>query len=421
MLPEEDIQHALHARRVVPLSVTNPHGPLGLEQLTAAVARIADSPVTLPENARICRPISLSVQTWEKLEQLAQTTAQTSSRPETASEVATAIIEQFASRDRLGGRHPLTVANLFSNLHRWLHRQGENFVTEVFAFLLTRLLAVEGMLGKELVTWLCCAGKCRAEVEAALNREVVEVSVRDTVTEGQPDIWLTSPSFLALVEVKKWSPLGKGQLERYREILNRHSQPFRRLVLLTELPVEFAPDGERPDSWRRWYCVAEWLRTQTFPDPVAAFLAQQFIEFLEQQGMAVQPLSREYLVGVQQFLRLITLLEKALGDAGLTFDRSFQRHRFGFYLKKPTPKAFLIYIDYATPALLRFQFFVASFDKAKVQAAGGSVVDGTAFFAFNLDTHQPDFFTLPGQEQLDLLTTFLKDSYAKATKCLLGT
>jgi hypothetical protein len=95
MLTEKDIQTALHARRVVPLDVPNPHGPLGLEQLTAAVARIADSPVPLPETARISRPISLSAQTWEKLEQLAQTTTQNGARPVTASDVATAIIEQF--------------------------------------------------------------------------------------------------------------------------------------------------------------------------------------------------------------------------------------------------------------------------------------------------------------------------------------
>jgi hypothetical protein len=102
MLSEKDIQQALHARRVVPLSVTNPHGPLGLEEVAAAVARLADSPVPLPANAQIRRPISLSVRTWEKLEQVAQTTAQASARPVTASEVAAAIIEQFVGAPPAG-------------------------------------------------------------------------------------------------------------------------------------------------------------------------------------------------------------------------------------------------------------------------------------------------------------------------------
>jgi hypothetical protein len=97
MLTEKDIQEALHARRVVPLSVSNPHGPLGLEQVAAAVAALADSPVPRAEKARIRRSISLSVQTWEKLERLAQTTTQDSARPVSASDVATAIIEQFVA------------------------------------------------------------------------------------------------------------------------------------------------------------------------------------------------------------------------------------------------------------------------------------------------------------------------------------
>jgi hypothetical protein len=97
MLAEKEIQQALHARRVVPLSVPNPHGPLGLEQVAAAVAVLADSPVPRAETARIRRPISVSVQTWEKLERLAQTTARENARPVTASEVATAILEQFVA------------------------------------------------------------------------------------------------------------------------------------------------------------------------------------------------------------------------------------------------------------------------------------------------------------------------------------
>jgi hypothetical protein len=38
MLSEEAIRRILRANRVVPLKVANPHGPLGLKQLAAAVA-----------------------------------------------------------------------------------------------------------------------------------------------------------------------------------------------------------------------------------------------------------------------------------------------------------------------------------------------------------------------------------------------
>lgn len=91
MLTDQEIQEALHATRVVPLAVPNPHGPLGLEQLAAAVARVLEPPEESSQQIR--RPISLSVETWEKLKQLAL--AQTTSRPVSASQIATAIIEQF--------------------------------------------------------------------------------------------------------------------------------------------------------------------------------------------------------------------------------------------------------------------------------------------------------------------------------------
>src|SRR5262245_56808751 len=102
MLSETDIQKALHANRVVPVSVPNPHGPLGLEQLAAAVAQIPDSPIEISGAGRIRRPISFTVQTWEKLEELAQTSGEKNARPVTASEVASAIIEQFVSTARAG-------------------------------------------------------------------------------------------------------------------------------------------------------------------------------------------------------------------------------------------------------------------------------------------------------------------------------
>lgn len=92
MLSEQQIRQVLHASRVLPLTVAKPHGPLGLEQLAAAVSRI--NPALGPGDARVRRPIALHQATWEKLDRLAETTMQTTSHHVTASQVATAIIEQ---------------------------------------------------------------------------------------------------------------------------------------------------------------------------------------------------------------------------------------------------------------------------------------------------------------------------------------
>ncbi len=93
MLSKEKIRQALHASRVVPLSVAKPHGPLGLEQLAAEVSRI--NPEIGSVTLGVCRPVALNHETWDKLDQLAETTSQTTAQRVTASQVAAAIIEQF--------------------------------------------------------------------------------------------------------------------------------------------------------------------------------------------------------------------------------------------------------------------------------------------------------------------------------------
>ncbi|HYT93605.1 MAG TPA: hypothetical protein VEL76_33105 [Gemmataceae bacterium] len=98
MLTEKEIQQALHAWRVVPLGVPSPHGPLGLEHLAGAVAQLAESPFAFSEGLRIARPIALTLPAWEKLQRLAESAAAAGSQPVTASQLATAILEQVLAK-----------------------------------------------------------------------------------------------------------------------------------------------------------------------------------------------------------------------------------------------------------------------------------------------------------------------------------
>ncbi len=95
MLTEDEIRRTLHAARVVPINVANPHGPLGLEQLAAAVAKVRGE----ERPQRVHRAIALSAQTWEKLDQLAQTATATGSKPSSASELASALLEQLIATE----------------------------------------------------------------------------------------------------------------------------------------------------------------------------------------------------------------------------------------------------------------------------------------------------------------------------------
>jgi hypothetical protein len=90
VLTPEEIRQALHAARVVPVAIANPHGPLGLEQLAAVVEQIREE----GRQARVERPISVSLETWEKPRRLAQAAAPGDRRQLTASEVAAALLER---------------------------------------------------------------------------------------------------------------------------------------------------------------------------------------------------------------------------------------------------------------------------------------------------------------------------------------
>jgi hypothetical protein len=95
MLSEHEIAEALHAARVVPLSVANPHGPLGLEQLAATIGQL--NAAAGARTPRIRRPIELDDRTWAKLDELAEKTGQKKSQRYSASQVASAIVEQYVS------------------------------------------------------------------------------------------------------------------------------------------------------------------------------------------------------------------------------------------------------------------------------------------------------------------------------------
>jgi len=86
MSSEEQIRQVLHASRVLSLTVANPHGPLGLERLSAAVSRI--NPALRPDDARVRQAITLDQATWVKLHRLAGTTTQTTSQHVTAKQIS---------------------------------------------------------------------------------------------------------------------------------------------------------------------------------------------------------------------------------------------------------------------------------------------------------------------------------------------
>jgi hypothetical protein len=94
MLSEEQIRDALHAGRVLSIGVTNPHGPLGLEELAAAVAKATSTPISASAAESVQRPLTLPKETWQKLDLMARAATRPGARRLSASDVAAALIER---------------------------------------------------------------------------------------------------------------------------------------------------------------------------------------------------------------------------------------------------------------------------------------------------------------------------------------
>lgn len=106
MLSEQEIKALLHAGRVLPVGVPNPHGPLGLEHLAAAVAQQVAAAPAGPGEPAVTRPVALPAPVWEKLERLARAATP---QPLTATEMAAAILEKaLAAVPPSGGLEPAT-------------------------------------------------------------------------------------------------------------------------------------------------------------------------------------------------------------------------------------------------------------------------------------------------------------------------
>ncbi len=89
MLSENEIRKSLKAARVVPLSTTNPHGPLGLEKLAGEISAIRG------ERRFPALVVPLAPETWDKLQLLANAEPGNRSEPITTADLVRGIVEQY--------------------------------------------------------------------------------------------------------------------------------------------------------------------------------------------------------------------------------------------------------------------------------------------------------------------------------------
>jgi len=319
--------------------------------------------------------------------------------------------------------------DLFSSLFRYAHWQDENFTTEAFSWLLNYLLAEEPEVGRETVSWLCFGRNAVARIGSG----PVSIRTQEVTPEGTPDIRIDGDELVALVEVKKDSGLGDGQMARYRKALeNIADRPIRRLLLLTRDSVDFedGDDDDRPDRHVRWYEVVDELRRRRscLKESTSRFLVDQFSNFMEKQVMTIERVGWQYVDGVVAMWRLIQMLERAIELAGVTERvKSSGWDYNGFYIEGGT--YLWTGIGYKNPAQLVLAYQTPKADKEKFKALHDDNDENSSFqrdwnngkprFQMNLEDEAVHFFALSKESQLAKLTMFVKQARKEALDCLM--
>ncbi len=257
--------------------------------------------------------------------------------------------------------------NLLVCLHKWVHRQDENFQTEAFVHLLQYLLDHEPHAAVVLLGRLTGGILCLRPEEAS----VVSVDTQVTTTEGRPDVEVRTPRHLVYVEAKVESGVGPEQLASYRKALKASPFPITCLVILTRY-IAALPGGKAApeDVFVRWYQVADWLEENPLHDPVSIHIVGQFVHFLKARGMSMDKVDWEFCKGTRAIYNFFAMVREVAAGLGLQLQElkvDFKLLTIGSFSKGNT---LWIGVEYAQPQMFKINTYNLKVDKGKAETLG---------------------------------------------------
>jgi hypothetical protein len=246
--------------------------------------------------------------------------------------------------------HQNEVPNLFRALSHYGSSQSENYLTEAFVYVLRNLNANAPAAYREFIGQLCDL----SDDEFGLDGRV-SVGTQSGLAEGRPDIRFDiSDRHVVFVEVKDWSPLSDGQLEKYFRSIQNEFGERGKLVLLTRSRHSIQETELDPALYHHvcWYEVYSWIEDLDLSHEMTANYISEFMAFLEGKAMGVQKVGWEFEDGIKSMVVFTNLLETAVSEAwpdskvrrsagwswrGLYVD---EEHFIGFRFDEPTTLVF---------------------------------------------------------------------------------
>lgn len=284
--------------------------------------------------------------------------------------------------------------NIFKDLSKYGSYEAENYLTESFVYLLRLIFTEHHAAGFELLSKLLDIPFLENIQTPALPIFVTQ----EMVEGGIPDIAITlNTELLAYIEIKHDAPLGDGQLEYYKKLLDKSGYPHQALILLTRSKQSANETTLPPDQYSHvcWYEVHAWLQDLLGLDSVLDHFINDFLVFLEEKNMSLQKVSWEYGNGVKSLIDLTAMLEAALSEVfpnSKTSKTAGWSWR-GFYLDDfQQDKRYFIGLRYDDSMTISFEDNLST----------------STSFRKDLHLEERHFFSLKSGEQFECLLEYLR-------------
>ena len=235
----------------------------------------------------------------------------------------------------------MNMNSLLIPLHKLARRQDENFLTEIFVFLLNYYVQNE----PESAIWLI---KLITDKELDLSEndlQVLSVEAQHHTPIGIPDIKIETPNFICFIEVKVDADFDSNQLSTYKGYLQKKYKKKSMLITLTKNTCEEHKADIVPDFGFRWRQLSDWLDNlmpnvksggrgfPSFKKEVSVFIAQQYIQLLKNKGVAMEKINWQLVEGLREFRNILDMIREAIGPNRVKAGMSVGQERAGYYEK----------------------------------------------------------------------------------------
>lgn len=282
--------------------------------------------------------------------------------------------------------------NIFISLAQYASRQDENFLSEAFVYLISMMLEKDKPVGISILQKISGLKSQSWYSE----KEQISISTQITVEGDRPDIAINvSNKKVVFVEVKHDSSLGEEQLERYYSHLEKTPYEEKQLVLLTRSRRSIQETNLETTKFHHicWYEISSWLSDINSKDQIVTYLIRQFIEFLKDKDMSMEKITWEYMRGLPAMKNFLDMLGAAISEANpeLTTKKTIGWSWGGYYLEG----SIFIGIRFSNHLIVTFE----------------NDTGNNPSFTKTLSLEETHFFSLSAGEQLEILVSFIKESY----------